>query len=200
MMNPQAIRNHLRVLRQSLSPAVLQKTEILVTEYILSQSWFLEAEKIGFYWAMGAEVSLQLLMEKALEIGKTCYLPVCLEAEQSLSFVSYKKGDILLPNRYRIPEPSLTENKIVSPQDLDLVFVPLLAFDASGNRLGSGKGYYDRTFAFLPPHPRVKPQLIGLAYQFQQIKHLDVNPWDVGMDKIIVFDVESSKVSTVSPS
>lgn len=105
MDHRQVLRKRLRECRRSLSPLVLQQADRLVAEFILAQLWFFAAKKIGFYWAMGGEISLQLLMEKTLRLPKTCYLPVCLAAEKSLQFVSYQQGDILLPNRYHIPEP-----------------------------------------------------------------------------------------------
>jgi 5-formyltetrahydrofolate cyclo-ligase len=66
-----------------------------------------------------------------------------------------------------------------------LVLLPLVAFDATGNRLGMGGGYYDRSFAFkksLPPAS--KPILVGIAHQLQKVAALSVEHWDIVMDTI----------------
>jgi 5-formyltetrahydrofolate cyclo-ligase len=69
---------------------------------------------------------------------------------------------------------------------LDVILMPLVAFDGQGNRLGMGAGYYDRTLAFLR-HRRHwrKPRIIGLAYEFQRMPALPAEPWDVPLDGII---------------
>jgi len=71
------------------------------------------------------------------------------------------------------------------PHALDLILLPLVAFDKSGHRLGMGGGYYDRTLAFLA-HRRLwrKPHLLGTAYQFQQLETLPTQPWDIPLDGI----------------
>jgi 5-formyltetrahydrofolate cyclo-ligase len=68
---------------------------------------------------------------------------------------------------------------------LDLVLAPLVAFDAHGNRLGMGGGFYDRSFAYLLRHTRwLRPRLIGLAYDFQRQSRLPSQAWDVPLQAI----------------
>jgi 5-formyltetrahydrofolate cyclo-ligase len=65
------------------------------------------------------------------------------------------------------------------------VLVPLVGFDRRGNRLGSGGGWYDRSFAFLRDVPRpARPILVGIGYHFQEVEKLDAQPWDIPMDFI----------------
>ncbi len=74
----------------------------------------------------------------------------------------------------------------LSARDLDLVFVPLVGFDATGMRLGMGAGYYDRAFAFLRQRRHWRhPRLIGLAYSFQQVPHIEGAPHDVRLNCVI---------------
>jgi 5-formyltetrahydrofolate cyclo-ligase len=88
-------------------------------------------------------------------------------------------------NRFGIPEPQLPAAQQWQPEALDAVLVPLLAFDRHGNRLGSGAGYYDRSFAFLGTRrPRPAPLLIGVAYAMQEVERLAIEPWDVPLDYI----------------
>lgn len=194
LMNRSSLRSELRGLRQSLAAPVLQQASEGLSAYIAKQAWFLSAQCVGFYIAVGGEINLQPVLEKSLDLEKTCYLPVCIESEQALTFVPYRLGDPLMPNRYHILEPSLTLKTAFPPQSLDVVFAPLLAFDCQGNRLGSGKGYYDRTFAFLRAgHRPAKPRLIGLAYEFQEVQQLAKRPWDVSLDEVVVFDTKLGK-------
>ena len=73
----------------------------------------------------------------------------------------------------------------MAPQDLDLVLVPLTAFDRSGRRLGMGGGYYDRSFAFLGEVVRpAQPLLVGIGYAFQEVATLPAQDWDIALDFI----------------
>lgn len=75
---------------------------------------------------------------------------------------------------------------IIAPEKLDLVIVPLLGFDKFGNRIGSGAGFYDRTFAFMH-HENViiKPILIGLSFNVQQLKKIETHKLDVKLDNVV---------------
>ena len=67
--------------------------------------------------------------------------------------------------------------------ELEVVLLPLVAVDWSGNRLGHGTGYYDRTFAFR--RDRDTPILIGLAHRFQVVESIEPSPWDVPVDLVV---------------
>lgn len=93
--------------------------------------------------------------------------------------VRYQDGDILVPNKFGIAEP--LDTYVVDPESIDLVLVPLLAFDSDLNRVGYGKGYYDQ---FLR---RCRPDClkIGLGY-FAPVDHIsDVYPGDIRLDMCI---------------
>ncbi len=67
-------------------------------------------------------------------------------------------------------------------ESIDVVLVPLVAFDALGHRLGMGGGFYDRTFA---RRKRKLPLLVGIAHDFQQVERLAVAPWDIDLDMVV---------------
>jgi 5-formyltetrahydrofolate cyclo-ligase len=120
-------------------------------------------------------------------MGKQVYLPILAgNPQEHLVFAPYRSDTKLKPNRFGIPEPQIGNEELLTPQYLDLVLTPLVAFDASGTRLGMGGGFYDRTFAFLN-HPGhfSKPRLFGLAYELQRVDHLPRQPWDVPLQGII---------------
>ena len=69
---------------------------------------------------------------------------------------------------------------------LEVVFMPLVGFDGEGNRLGMGKGFYDRAMSFRLRHPRSRrPLLVGLAFACQQVDSLPARPHDVPLDMLI---------------
>lgn len=154
---------------------------------LISTPLWQKAQHIAFYIAHDSEIDPKLLMNLAHSQNKNCYLPALATDDlKHLVIVHYQPGDPLPKNQYGIPEPLQNATTIIAPTELDLVIVPLVAFDKSGTRLGMGVGYYDRTFAFLnQPHRPNHPQLVGLAYSFQQQEHLSREQWDVGLDMIV---------------
>ena len=90
---------------------------------------------------------------------------------------------MVAPNRYGIPEPQCPRDELVEAAEIELVLIPLLAFDRRGHRLGSGAGYYDRSFAFLREVERpALPLLVGVAYAFQEVESIAPEAWDVPLD------------------
>jgi len=69
----------------------------------------------------------------------------------------------------------------MDPDQLDVVLVPLVAFDLTCNRIGMGGGFYDRSFEFRKNTP-APPTLVGVAHAFQQVKDVLAQPWDVPLD------------------
>jgi 5-formyltetrahydrofolate cyclo-ligase len=126
------------------------------------------------------------LMDYLCSMGKTLYLPVLVNfSERKLWFSAYTPGDPLVRNRFGIPEPKRVHDRRIRTVALDLVLLPLVAFDTMGHRLGMGGGYYDHSFEFinLRVHWR-KPRLVGLAYEFQRVPLIEPEPWDIPLDAI----------------
>lgn len=149
---------------------------------------FRNADHIGVYLANDGEVDLSALVELALALGKTCYLPVLgIPFHNRLWFTPYHPDEPLVTNRFGIPEPipspTRRSRKVWS---LDLLLTPLVAFDESGNRLGMGGGFYDRTLSYrgLRTVWR-KPRVVGIAYELQRVPRLTAQPWDMALDAIV---------------
>ena len=145
---------------------------------------FMVDANVAGYWAVRGEVPLNLAVASLHSRGQHYFLPV-LDANtpRSLRFAEYRTGDALKSNRFGIPEP---RNAVpVDALQLDLVLLPLLAFDRRGHRLGTGGGFYDTTFAFLRDRKEAaKPLLVGVGYAFQQVEALTAEPWDVPLDYV----------------
>ena len=115
-------------------------------------------------------------MRAAAREHKGLYAPVLTGAR--MRFAALDPEASLATNFFGILEPRL--GAPIDTRRLDLVLTPLVAFDDRGVRLGVGRGYYDRCFAFLL-HRNAwhRPKLLGIAYELQHVPHLERQPWDV---------------------
>lgn len=187
-MNQQSrpLRQRLRQSRRALSTRQQTLASARVFHRISGQRYFRGAKRIAFYLASDGEIDPLLLLATALERGQHCYLP-CIHPFNAnrLLFVRYRQGDPLVRHRWGMLEPVLRKRALVSARTLNLAFVPLVGFDKERNRLGMGKGFYDRCFAFRTRAAKRCPQLIGLGHECQRVEALESNSWDVRMDKIV---------------
>lgn len=117
---------------------------------------------------------------------KSCYLPLVSADvhDKKLTFALYQPETKLRLNRYHVPEPQ-NSTIIQQANALDIVIVPLLAFDKQGLRLGTGGGFYDYTFSFLIHAKPHKPLLLGLAYEIQRVPQLPQEIFDVPLDAVV---------------
>ena len=142
---------------------------------------------MAFYLPYQGEADPSVLMARARVLRCEIFLPIITDYRQSrMRFAPFRARDALVANRYGIGEPRGARTRAVPVRTLDLIFVPLVAVDAQGWRIGSGAGYYDRCLAHLRG-PRLwrRPKLIGLAYEFQRIEHVAPQPWDVPVDAVL---------------
>ena len=140
------------------------------------------ARHIGLYWPMDGELDIRGLVQRFA--GKRFYLPVLPAAPRpQLRFLRWHGDPLKYRNRFHIPEPRRGLSQ--SLRHLDLVLVPLVAFDPGGARLGMGAGFYDRTFAFKRLLPGAGPALIGVAHELQCVMRLPADSWDIPLDAVV---------------
>lgn len=184
-MNGDNIRQRLRIARRALSADQQQLFADQLATIICRDPVFLRARRVGIYLANDGEIDPSILMEIALKSGKRCFLPILHPLKVNrLYFGEYNTRTVLRPNRFGIPEPKLKTRQLVPPWSLDIIFMPLVAFDRQGNRMGMGGGFYDRTLAFMAKSNRQKPLLIGLAHSSQEIDQLSQQNWDIPLHLI----------------
>ncbi|MEM9243628.1 MAG: 5-formyltetrahydrofolate cyclo-ligase [Pseudomonadota bacterium] len=141
-------------------------------------------QHIACYMSLPREMNTQPLLKHIIDKRQQCYLPVIDKKHHGvMRFAIYRPGDCLITNKWGIAEPTNDAEKIRT-QDLDIIIMPLTAFDRQGNRLGSGAGYYDRTLAGIN-HLQQRPVLCGYAYRFQQVEQLVPDDWDVPLDMVL---------------
>lgn len=181
-----AIRQHMRAWRRKLSPEIQQQAAEQACHNLLQHPIFKSSQRIACYLAQENELNPQPFIQSALQQNKEIYLPrMHPQKPKQLQFLRYLSGDNLIINKYNIQEPGEHASSIL-PWELDMVLFPLVAYDAQGNRLGRGAGYYDRCFEFvfeLPNSPH--PHLVGYAYEHQQVAQLKREAWDVPMNYIV---------------
>lgn len=174
------LRQELRSLRRALSAREQARAANRLCRIVSAWRPFRHARRVAVYLPNDGELDPTALIRQCWNQRKRVYLPVLRPfGPQLLWFVEYHPGQRLQDNRFGIPEP-WPRARPAAPRQLDLVLTPLVGFDARGNRLGMGGGFYDRSFAFLNRHPRWRrPLLVGVAHAFQQVPALPAQAWDV---------------------
>lgn len=177
----------MRTRRRELPEPVRRHLSRRVIRRLTALRQFRAARRIACYLPNDGEVDLSLLIARLDRYGKRCFLPVLDTLRpRRLWFAPYLPGDPLINNRFGIPEPACPARHRVPAWCLDLVLMPLVAFDDHGNRLGMGGGYYDRTLAFLQRRRHWKrPRLIGVGYEFQRLDSLPRRPWDIPLNGVV---------------
>ena len=134
---------------------------------------------IGGYYPSNYEVNILKFLEKASKKRFKITLPV-IRSSNKMSFQSWVFKEPLYVNKFGILEPKNSKKKIIP----DLIMVPLVAFDTHLNRIGYGKGYYDRSLRKIS---KIKKNAIslGIAYSFQKCKQIPINNHDFKLDYII---------------
>lgn len=183
----QQLRREMRRRRRALSPAQQRHAAQALVRHFSQHPWFKRSRHLALYLSNDGEIDTRPLIELAWQQGKQVYLPVLHPLSHNrLWFLPYQQDTRLRLNQYRIPEPPLQPHRRRLPWTLDLVCMPLVAFDPQGGRLGMGGGYYDRTFAFLNRQPNWgKPRLLGLAHECQKVEHLPLASWDIPLSAIL---------------
>ena len=141
--------------------------------------------RIALYAALPHELDAVPLIERARARGCRIYLPRIDSARTSRGMRFLEMQGPLRRNRLGIEEP-VRLGAALGARWLDLVFLPVVGFDRAGLRLGTGGGFYDRAFAFRQLRQTWHvPALVGLAYSFQEVAHLEAAPHDVRMDAVV---------------
>lgn len=139
------------------------------------------------YIACNGEIDPSMAVQRLRSSGSRTCLPVM--NGQQLLFAPWDEHSRMVDGQFDIPVPAHDPAELISPSALDLVLVPLVAFDARGNRMGMGGGFYDRSFDFCHPdryNPgQARPVLVGVAHEFQRVEALQPETWDVPMQVII---------------
>lgn len=167
------IRKTIREEKKRQHPNVLAYHSSMILDQLEKHPRFIASHTILLYYSLDDEVQTHSFVEK-WHISKKILLPIV-------------KGDILVLRQYtgkeslkvgafNIEEP--TGEEFTDYPEIELGIIPGVSFDRQGNRLGRGKGYYDKLLPLLHTYN------IGICYQFQAQEDIPAEPFDVRMDEV----------------
>ena len=172
--------------REGLSPVEQSAAAVGLLDQLKTIPEFLEAGNIAMYIANDGEIDPVEAMHWCWSNDKTVYVPVIPEgAGRNLAFAELRSDTRFTENRFGIREPDVPMETMLPSHQLDLVLLPLVAFDAKGNRVGMGGGYYDKTFEFLKDRLQDKPKLVGLAHELQRVETIAAEQWDIPLSVVV---------------
>jgi 5-formyltetrahydrofolate cyclo-ligase len=177
----------MRQLRRALSPAARDEAHRQFARFLGGTHRLRPGQRIAVYFAYGHEADLRYVIDVARRRDCLLYLPVITDFRHSrMRFVRYRTDSVMRVNRYGIAEPDRRHAEVIPVRKLDLILLPLVAFDEHGWRLGSGAGFYDRSLHHLRAGRRWRrPKLIGVGYECQRVARLQPDRWDVPLDGIV---------------
>ena len=177
-----ALRQRFRTARRALDASAQTVHAEAVARHFFAAGLHLGARTLGLYQAADGELDPHPLIVRLLATRRRLALPV-VGRRGTLDFYRFRRRTPLVPNRFGILEPAPGAD-YVAPLSIDLLLVPLVAFDDAGTRLGMGAGYYDRFLGRLPP--ALRPRLAGLAHEVQRSPTaLPRDTWDVPLDGVL---------------
>lgn len=183
MLQRQEIRQQVRHLRRAMTDDQQAKAAEQLADLALNYAPLSAARNIALFLSVDGELNTRPLIARLWHLKKAVYLPVLHPfSPGNLLFLRYSPDTPLLPNKLRIPEPPLDIRQLITLDQLDLMMVPLVAFDQHGQRLGMGGGFYDRTLQNWRQHGFLP---VGLAHDCQQVDSLPVAEWDVPLPAVM---------------
>ena len=187
-MNKQQIRKQVLALREQLSFEERERGAVLLTERICGHQWFYRSDIILAFVSYKSEIETTQIIEEALRCGKKVYVPkVDFAVPQSrLVFYRIYSLDELVSGYKGIPEPvdNPAERYVYHSNEAEktLVLMPGAVFDKQRNRIGYGKGYYDR---FLADKEVLQLRTIGVGFACQLVEELPAEEWDIKPYQVI---------------
>ncbi|XP_056135007.1 5,10-methenyltetrahydrofolate synthetase (5-formyltetrahydrofolate cyclo-ligase) [Lampris incognitus] len=191
-----ALRNDIKRRVAALSDREKLRQSRVVSTQLFRHPKYAGCERIAVFLSMDDEVSTEEIIKDVFKQGKTCFIPkyqVNTSHMDMLRLNSVQDMDTLPLTSWNIRQPADGDNtreEALATEGLDLILMPGLGFDRSGNRLGRGKGFYDTYLERCIRHPRGKPYTIALAFKEQLCQEIPVNDNDVLIDEVLYEDRE----------
>ena len=174
------LRNKILLIRDSLEEEVKNNMDYEIYKKLIVSELYLNANNIFIYMSFGKEIETKNIINKALKDKKKVYIPKIYKEDKSMRAIRLKSLAELKENSMGILEP-IDDSDYINKEKIDLIIVPGVVFDLSGNRIGYGGGYYDR---YLEDIKAIRNKLV-LAYDLQVIDFIDSEIHDIKFDYII---------------
>lgn len=186
------IRENVRKQRMQLSKKQIEDAAKVLAEHVINDGdpqlveEIAKANTIALYRSVNGELSCDAITEHFVKAGKTICFPRVKGDTMDFYEIKDLDSDFSLGS-YDIPEPKQDMRKVY-PNDIDLIFVPAVAYTRDGARLGQGGGYYDRYLNQFGAGK--KPVTVGICYDFQVYSALPVESHDYMVDYVLVVSSE----------
>jgi 5-formyltetrahydrofolate cyclo-ligase len=175
-MDKKSLRKTVREKREALPENYVKTYSEKISRIFLQSDEYKNSRVVMSYMSIKNEVDTSIINEVAIGEGKILLIPR-INKNDVVEAVELKPGATLEnDNKYGIPE--LHQGTVYPKEEIDLVIVPGVAFDKSGNRIGFGKGYYDR---FLKG---CRAKRVAVAYPFQLVDAIEAEEHDEKVDRI----------------
>ncbi len=179
-------RRHFSSLRASIPSDARKEKSIEICKSILSLSEITECDAIFLYAPIKSEADPTYIFEEAQKRGIRVAFPISITSTFELDFRFVNSLNELELGAYSIREPKSTAEKATFTQN-SICIVPALSFDSNGNRLGYGKGFYDRFLS------RFNGLSVGITYDELKCSRLPCEKTDISVD-IIITEKESVRI------
>ena len=181
MTEKKELRKEIRARKRDIPVNELREMSRLACERLLAYERLSNASTVMMYYPLSDEVDVTPVIEQLAENGKTVVLPQ-VTGEATMVLRRYTGKADLQEGAFGIMEPC---GEIFSDYEtIDVAIIPGMAFDRRGNRLGRGKGYYDRFLPLLP----ARVYKIGICFPFQLLDDIPMEEHDIKMDTILGTD------------
>ena len=181
-MNKEEIRRNTLKKRLSLSSEDIREKSQQILLNLVETAEYKNSQNIMFYAATRSEVQTEEIIKMSIRMGKNVFVPIILPESSNLIPSKIYNFDIELEKGNKgILEPKKEYHRLCTPENIDLIIVPGVAFDLDRNRIGRGFGYYDNFLRKI--HPSAK--FIALAFEMQIVEKIITDKNDIPVHKII---------------
>lgn len=180
VLDKQTIRQMMKEKRLCMNHETFLLHNHKIQQRVLSHQRYLNSQTIGIYVSLPYEVETLSLIKEMLKSHRVCVPKV---KGKTMNFYQINSLDDLKEGHFHVLEPQTS--KLIDPSQIDLMIIPMLAYDLRLYRVGYGKGYYDRYLA-----NGFQGYKLGLAFSWQKVNHIDNDEYDQQLDEILTNDSE----------
>lgn len=175
--NKKELRRLIKSERQNIKNKA--QKDLLIIQNLFRLDEYKSAETVLCYMSLSDEVATDKIIVESIKNGKNVAVPYCVDSDGNMDFYYIKSFDDLKTGSFGVREPIIEKCKKVESFNGAVIILPGLCFDKNGNRLGYGKGYYDR---FLQIHSLIS---VGLCYNSLIVENIPTDIYDKKADFIV---------------
>lgn len=171
------LRKYVRSLKGRYGAQELEALSVAVVDRLLAHPRIAAADSVMMYYSLPDEVCTHEAVDRLLSAGKRVYLPAVI-SETEMELRCYESAADLQEGSFKIKEP--VGRPFTAYGEIEIAVIPGMAFDVTGNRLGRGKGYYDRFLSRIQ-----QAYKLGVCFPFQLLPSIPAEETDVRMDEVL---------------